>query len=205
MRAPRRCGSATTPTSTLGWPVRCSSSLTALVETCPATQAASGQGALSAAHARVITEVVAKLPVHAGSLTVAQAEVFLVEQAALLCPRDLAGVGRELHERIAGDFPSVDDPAEAAAMEAAADEAASGACERRGLDVYERPGGEVGTTGSLAGDDAAALVTWLDAASQPDAADDGVVDERTATQRRADALGLPGVRHVGRRGRVGTG
>lgn len=155
---------------------------------CPRVGAALRRGDLSHAHADVVTAVLRRLPVRVDALTRARAEEFLVDQARVLDPTDLGGVGRELFERVAGAFPDVDDPADARAVEREAERAAASAYERRALDLYDRPHGEVAVSGSLSGDAAATLRTFLDTVSTPTRSEDGVVDERTATQRRADAL-----------------
>ena len=154
-------------------------------------------GTAGAGHAAVLVSVMRQidaLPPGAVDPDLREdAQALLVEQAAVLEPAQLARTGRELVTRLAARVPSADDPAEAAAVaaehERAQAEAALRQHERRRLDLLTAPDGLVHGTFVLEPVTAAALRAVLDSLSaRRPVGDDGVRDERTATQRRADAL-----------------
>lgn len=121
-----------------------------------------------------------------------QAEDLLLGQASVLDPVGLRQVGAQLRRTLAARVRSVDDPAEAAALDAAADRAAASAAERRHLELGVRPDGTWSLRGLLDAVTGAALSVALEPLSAPEpAVDTGgrpVRDERTVGQRRHDAL-----------------
>jgi hypothetical protein len=119
----------------------------------------------------------------------ADAAALLLDQAELLDPRDLQVVGRELVEHLTRT-PSVDDPADAAAVarEQEAAEAAAQAGETNTLTVRRMPDGTVRGRFSLQPVDAPALTDWLTRADQPHPGCDGFEDDRPRDQRRGDHL-----------------
>ena len=113
---------------------------------------------------------------------------FLVDLCASLAPRDLARAGQALVEELTC-APSVDDPADAAAVEREQQraEAEAQAGERNDLHVARRRGRmrallDLGPLGE------ATLAAWLRTADTPAAGDDGVQDDRSRSERRGDAL-----------------
>jgi hypothetical protein len=168
-----------------------------------ATGAGLAAGAFSTAHAEVIIRVLAGLPRQLEPAVRVEAEALLAGEAQILGPRELARVGRVLHEALAARLPDVDDPADAAAVAAELERAARDRHARRCLHWTVDGQGTVAGRFRLPGQAGAAFITAVEAygtagPSHPDPGSDPGVgggdpdpvvrDERTLAQRRADAL-----------------
>jgi len=143
----------------------------ALDATLPTVRTALAAGRLGLEHARVIHRTLAKLPAHVDPATRAEAEAFLVAEAELFDPAQLARLGIHLH--------TVLDPDGAERAE------------RRQADeftVRDRGDGRYSFAGSCGPETAALINTALDPLAAPRPAADGSPDPRTPAQRRADAL-----------------
>jgi hypothetical protein len=119
----------------------------------------------------------------------AAATEFLVEQCALLAPRELARAGQAVVETLTRT-PSVDDPADEAAVQREHDRAerALQQAERNWLTVTHRPGGRARIRADLGPVGAAAFLAWCRQADKAVSGDDGFEDTRTRSERRGDAL-----------------
>lgn len=144
--------------------------LPALLPTVAAAQAA---GELSPAHARVIAAGVSALPAEIEFEHGRAVESNLVEQARHFDPVQLARQVKRLLERLDPDGPEPDEREHQ---------------RRRGLDLHIRPDGSGELHARLTPWTAATWQTILDALSAPAPSDEGAPDERTASQRRHDAL-----------------
>lgn len=139
----------------------------------PALAAAQAAGELSPAHARVITAGLAALPAEVDFAHGRRLEATLVEQARHLDPATLDRQIRRLLERLDPDGPEPDEREQQ---------------RRREVTVRNNADGSAQLSGYLTPLAAATWTTVLDALSAPAPADDGAPDERTAAQRRHDAL-----------------
>jgi hypothetical protein len=117
----------------------------------------------------------------------ADAAVLLLDQARLLCPTDLAVVGRELVEHLTRT-PSVDTDAEAVARDAERAEEAAQRADRNSLTVKRRPDGSITGRFTLRPLDAPILTGWLKTADVPHPGDGEFADQRDREQRRGDHL-----------------
>ena len=119
----------------------------------------------------------------------AAAADFLVEQCGLLGPRELARAGQAVLEALTR-APSVDDPADAAAVAREHDRAERDLqqAERNWLTVTHRPGGRAHIGADLGPVGTAAFLAWCRRADQPVPGEDGFQDTRTRSERRGDAL-----------------
>ncbi|MDQ6873986.1 MAG: HNH endonuclease [Actinomycetota bacterium] len=140
---------------------------------CAATGAALAAGALSAAHARVITETMAALPPVSAEVT-GRAEAFLIGQAAVLDPVLLGRAGRALTETLT----STPDADSRLVQQAG----------RRQLHLTPAADGMVRLAGWLDAEAGAVLAAAIDPLAAPRPAEDGSADPRPAARRRADAL-----------------
>jgi hypothetical protein len=137
----------------------------AAVDERPLVRAAFDAGSISYPHAALVTETLDDLP----PAVAADAEPVLVASACLHDPKRVAEVARRLRH--------VADPDGQADRDARHRE-------QRWLDLSTSLHGMVMLSGLLDPESGAVVQTWLDAAAPPP--DPG--DERTAAQRRADAL-----------------
>jgi hypothetical protein len=146
----------------------------ALPPTFPAVAAAQAAGQLSAQHARVIADAVTGLPVQVGADVRDTVERILVDFGRQHDPQLLGRFARELAY-------ALDQDGQADQLEHR---------ERtRGLTLHRRTDGSGRLEGELTPECAEHLAVHLDALGKPAPADrDGLVDQRTATQRRHDAL-----------------
>lgn len=155
----------------------------------PAAGAALRRGEVSRAQAKVIATTMGALPrqVDDEPGLRERAEGWLVEQAAALDPVGLAAAGRALHEELTLRVGAVDvdDPAEAARVEAEADRAAY---EQRSITRARHAPGLARVRMLLPEDVAATLFAALDPLAKPRPTEDGVRDQRSLAQRRADAF-----------------
>jgi hypothetical protein len=119
----------------------------------------------------------------------ADAAALLVDQAGMLCPRDLQVVGRELVEHLTRT-PSVDGDADADAVarEAEAAETAAQRAEQNRLTVKRLSDGSVTGRFRLGPVDAPILTGWLTRADAKPPGDGEFADQRDREQRRADHL-----------------
>lgn len=119
---------------------------------------------------------------------VAAADI-LVAHAAQLPPPELGRAGRALVEALTRT-PSVDDPADEAALQREQEraEAAAQAAERNELVVRQRPSGRSSSRLELGPLGTAALLAWLRAADKAHPGSDGCADDRSREQRRGDRL-----------------
>ena len=157
----------------------------------PVVQCALATGTVSPEQAEVLARVLDTIGAMPGVEEAERAAAgrFLVAQCDTLTPGDLSRAGRALVEALTVT-PSVDDPADAAALEreAARAEAAAQEQERNVLTVTHRRGRllavlEPGTLGE------AVLQGWLRAKADPTRAGcDGFEDTRPLSERRGDAL-----------------
>jgi hypothetical protein len=118
----------------------------------------------------------------------AAAGEFLVVQAGSLSPRDLGRAGEALVEALSA-APSVDDPADAEDVRRQHEraEAEALAVERNDLRLVRRRG-RLRTLLDLGPVGEATLLAWLRRADRPAPGVDGFDDERSLSERRADAL-----------------
>ena len=161
-------------------------------------------GELTAEQAEVVTTALDQVGALPGSeaAELAAAAEFLLEQCAVLAPRELARAGQAVVEALTR-HPSIDDPLdeEAVRREHDAAERALQSREQTVLRVVRRPGGgtqlriDLGTVGR------AAFQAWCRAqADQLARGEDGFEDTRTLPERRGDAFldllhrGTPGAR-----------
>jgi hypothetical protein len=114
----------------------------------------------------------------------------LVEHGGMLDPRRLRRAGEQLLEDLAARAPSVDDPAEAAALERERESAedALRRAETNTMRVRRRPDGRARGSFELSPLGAAALVGWLTHADKRHPGTDSFEDTRPRDQRRGDAL-----------------
>lgn len=145
----------------------------------PVAAAAQAEGSISAAHARVITRLVERLPAHVEREHGAAAEAFLTEQARTLDPRTLGRLAERLRDTLDPDG-RLDDEAEQR--------------RRRDVRIRRRADGTGKLDGELTPAAAAAWQAVLDALSAPAPAEDGQRDDRSAGQRRHDAFLDAGLR-----------
>lgn len=144
--------------------------LPALLPTVAAAQAA---GVISAAHARVIAAGISALPAEVEFEHGRALEANLVDQARHLDPAALASQVKRLLERLNPDGPEPDEREQQ---------------RRRCLELHRGSDGTAEIRGRLTPWAAATWQTILDALSAPAPTEGGVMDERTASQRRHDAL-----------------
>ncbi|MDQ6874170.1 MAG: 13E12 repeat family protein, partial [Actinomycetota bacterium] len=138
-----------------------------------ATGGALAAGALSAGHARVITETMAALPLVPADVA-GRAEAFLIGQATVLDPVLLGRAGRALIETLTST-PDAD--ARIIQQEG-----------RRQLYLTPAADGMVRLAGWLDPHAGATLAAAIDPLAAPRPAEDGSADPRPAARRRADAL-----------------
>ncbi|WP_375491527.1 DUF222 domain-containing protein [uncultured Jatrophihabitans sp.] len=149
----------------------------------PLVAAAQAAGEISAAHARAVTTSVYAIPPALATEAAPVAEQLLVKASRHCEPGLVARTGRELLARLNPDGVEPDD------REA----------ERRRDVTLRRRAGRNLLTGELTDANAAAWQAIIDALSASQAALDGQRDDRTAGQRRHDALLDAGLRllHTG--------
>ena len=137
----------------------------------PQTAAAQAEGAISPAHARIVTTTIDTLPADIRDERFDELEGFLVSQARQFAPPTLARVARRLSETLApdGKEPGYRDRI-------------------RHLTIRQRPDGSSSGSFELTAHATEALLTVLDATAAPRPGADGVKDLRTAGQRRHDGL-----------------
>jgi len=150
--------------------------LASALERHPALNAAAGTGEVNPAQAAVIAEVVDGLPPEVGRDVLTEAEQALIGRAALFEPLSLRRLGARVLTHVA---PEVAEQAEAVAL--ARQEARAHVT--RSLSLSPQGDGRVRVSGWLPVDDAAAVSAAIEPLSRP-----GRTDDRSATQRRADAL-----------------
>jgi hypothetical protein len=119
----------------------------------------------------------------------AEAARFMVEQAAILSPRELSHVGRHLVESLTF-APSVEDPADAAALEREQEriERAAQANERNEAWSTPRPGSRRRGGYDLGPYGDAVARAWERIAGKKRAGGDGFEDDRTRAERLGDSL-----------------
>jgi hypothetical protein len=140
-----------------------------------ALRAAFGAGDISAEHAQVAVRTLDDLP-PVDADTEDRAAALLAEQAMVHDPKALAHLGRHLRHALdpdAGDRLTREEEHSVA---------------NRFLDVRMQPDGSARVAGHFDPELTAALLTQLDPLAAPRPAVDGVKDQRTVSQRRADAL-----------------
>jgi hypothetical protein len=152
-----------------------------------ATATALAAGQVGTEQAAAITQVLDALPATTSAQERGQAEDLLLDQAATLDPGELAACGRVLIEALT-TVPDVDDPAEEARLLAEEERAARDQHARRELTVRPRRDGMIGITGQLEPFTGAAVRAALAARAARTPDTDGLRDERSKTQRMADAL-----------------
>ena len=156
----------------------------------PGVLEALAAGGVSPEQAVVVTGVLDRVRILPGLSEgePAQAAMLLVESAAALGPRDLARAGQAVVEALTRT-PSVDDPADAAALERAQERAAAAdsVAERNELRLSRRHG-RLRATLELGGLGEAVLTGWLRTVDAPVPGEDGFADDRPIGQRRGDAL-----------------
>ena len=145
----------------------------------PVVAAAQAAGEISDEHARVGTRCIERIPAAAGPEAPAIAEAMLVEAARHQDPRALTSTAHALLLRL---DPDGRQPRE--------DEIAR----QRSFTVGEEHAGISAARGALTGETAAVWRTIIDALSAPVTGPGGERDERTAAQRRHDALHEAGLR-----------
>jgi len=138
-----------------------------------AAAAASTQGVISPAHARVITNTITKLPAAVAVEHDTSIEAFLVEQATQHNPRTLKVIARRLLDTLHPDGTLATE---------------HDRHRHRHLTIQQRPDGSGQVTGELDAICTEALLTVLDTLARPTPAEDGQPDRRTAAQRRHDGL-----------------
>ncbi|PZS19601.1 MAG: hypothetical protein DLM57_03735 [Pseudonocardiales bacterium] len=138
-----------------------------------AVAAAQASGAISPAHARVITATIDKLPAAVHTEHEQSVQDFLVDQAHTLDPRQLAQLAHRLRDTL--------DPDGTLASE-------KDRHRHRDLRIRHRPDGSAQLEGELTAICAEALTTVLDTVGKPAPAEEGTKDPRTAGQRNHDAL-----------------
>jgi hypothetical protein len=139
----------------------------------PAVAAAQAAGQISPAHARVITEGLSALPAEVDFAHGARIQAVLVEKARNNDPRTLERQIRTILDTLDPDGPEPDDREHQ---------------RLRGLHLRTNADGSGEIRGRLTPMAAATWTAILDALSAPVPSEDGVPDERTAGQRRHDAL-----------------
>jgi hypothetical protein len=135
--------------------------------------AAQATGAISAAHARVITRCVDALPNAVQAEHDPSVQTTLVQHAHTLNPRQLAVAARRISDYL--------DPDGTLSTERDRQR-------RRQLRIHPRPDGSARIDGELTPLCAEALRTVLDTLARPRPAEDGAKDPRTPGQRNHDAL-----------------
>jgi hypothetical protein len=152
------------------------------LDTFPAVADALAAGAVSVEQARVIVAAVAELPGHVGPEVVDRAVATLVEAAGQFDPSVLRKLGARILSHVAPEI------AEEVERKKLADEERE-ARQRRGFTLSADGMGGVRLHGRLDAEAAAIVAAALDPLCRPGAlAPAGVPDERSAEQRRADAL-----------------
>ena len=134
-------------------------------------------GDITAEHASVACETLAALPVSLESSVLAQAEAFLVENAARHDPKELARLGRHLQHTLQADDDDVG-LAEQEQQQAA----------RQQLVVRQHNDGSSHWRGRFGAELTAELLSQLQPLAAPRPRSDGTPDLRTVGQRNADAL-----------------
>ncbi|HEY8827919.1 MAG TPA: DUF222 domain-containing protein [Jatrophihabitantaceae bacterium] len=130
-------------------------------------------GAISPAHARIITDSVQALPAVVQAEHHESVQEFLVEQAHVLNPRQLAQVAHRLRDTLDPDGTLADE---------------RDRHRRRDLRIRRRSDGSAHVEGELTALCAEALLTTLESLAKPVPAEDGAKHPRTAGQRLHDAL-----------------
>lgn len=140
----------------------------------PAVAAASTEGLISAAHARVVAQTLDALPHPVAAERDREIELFLVEQAAQFEPRTLRLIARRLLDTVDPDGTLSDETDRA---------------RRRHLTMARRADGSVHGSFDLEPLTGEALLTVLDTLARPRPADEtGDKDRRTPGQRNHDGL-----------------
>ncbi len=135
--------------------------------------AAQRDGAISPAHARVISSWLSRIPAAVSLEAAGPAEAFLVEQARRFDARQLAVIAERLHATL---DPDGAEPREERQYRT------------RHFALGKDRHGDWAPVGCLTDDNAALWSAILDTLSAPQPGEDGVPDERTPGQRRHDAL-----------------
>ena len=138
----------------------------------PVVSAAMAEGAISAAHAKVIADCVDRIPSTIAAEAAPVAEQMLVEAARHEHPRALARTAVMLLARLDTDGQAPREDVD----------------RRRDFRLVKRPDGSSRPVGLWSAELTAAWEAILDALSAPAAAVDGLRDERTAGQRRHDGM-----------------
>jgi hypothetical protein len=139
----------------------------------PLVAAAQADGAISAAHAKVIVDTVEALPDAVRAEQEEQVEADLVGYARRFDPLTLGHTARRISALLDPDGILQD---------------AAYRHRRRYLDLHRRVDGSAHLDGELDGEAAEYLQVVLDTLAGPNPATDGTPDPRTAGQRRHDAL-----------------
>ncbi|HKC28546.1 MAG TPA: DUF222 domain-containing protein [Jatrophihabitans sp.] len=139
----------------------------------PATAAAVRAGEISPGHVRAITACLDAIPAHIAHEVAPVAERMLVEAARHEHPGQLARTAALLLARLDPDGAEPRDEQ----LE-----------RRRGFSLRKHRDGSASPTGRFTPELTAAVETVLDSLGAPVPATDGMPDERSATQRRHDAL-----------------
>jgi hypothetical protein len=153
----------------------------ALDTTLPATRAGLLDGAVNTEQAWVIAAAVAALPAKTGPHLAAQAEAVLVEHAGNLDPAGLRTAGARILEHVAPELAEEHERRRLADGEKRAHE-------RRSFTLHPDGTGGVRLRGLLDEEAAATLRAAIEPLTAPRTHPDGIRDDRTAGQRRADAL-----------------
>ncbi|WP_433265977.1 DUF222 domain-containing protein [Micromonospora vinacea] len=135
-------------------------------------------GAITVEQGRVVAETIAALPVEAGPEVADKATQLLVTWADRFDPTSLSRLGERVLTHVA---PDLADQAELKALERATERAEA----RRHVTLSEQQNGQVRLSGNLDTETASLLREAID----PLCAPAGEHDDRSAGQRRADALG----------------
>jgi hypothetical protein len=157
----------------------------------PVVLAAMADGRVTVEQAAVICRSAAALELVAGASAEDRdrAVAFLVEQCSALDPRGLARLAEELVETLTAR-PSVDDPADAAAV-AKAERAAERAAqqdEHNSLQLRTRPDGSVTGRFRFTPESAAVVKAWLRQADTKHPGEGDFADQRQTDERRGDHL-----------------
>jgi hypothetical protein len=148
----------------------------ALAGDCAATGAALRGGDVSAAQAEAIADAVASLPASVPARTRRDGEAFLLEQARVFGPGELARLGRHLLHAV--------DPGLGARLERDERDRAEGQV----FTLVRRPDGSRDARGRFDAEAGALLDAALDAVAGPRPTTDGGPDLRCPARRRAEGL-----------------
>jgi hypothetical protein len=135
--------------------------------------AAQAAGAISSAHARVVTSTIDALPAAVQAEHEQSVQALLVEQAQVMEPTLLRQVARRIIDTLDPDGTLTEERDRA---------------RRRDLSIRQRRDGSGHVEGELSAICTEALLSVLESLGKPVSAQDGTPDPRTAGQRRHDGL-----------------